>query len=121
MVDLAGAVPSPDADVEHLRAATRIEVRTNTDRLLREVTDVGVVADVVAALAALPDPWVQPTGGVPVATRRFDFHGPDGFLGNVGVSRSFLTMLWGGGFCAYGLSDPSIARSLLRAVDVDQL
>jgi len=99
-----------------LRRADRIEVRTNSNELRRRVDDTDVVESVCAALAALPDPWTHPAGGVPVATTRLDFYVGDDFVGNLGVASRFLTAQVAGGFVAYGLDDDGAVERAIRSI-----
>lgn len=99
-----------------LGRADRIEVRTNGNDLRHRVDDSQVVADVCAALAALPDPWTHPAGGIPVATTRLDFYAGGDFVGNLGVASSFLTAQVAGGFVAYGLDDDGAVERAIREI-----
>lgn len=100
----------------HLERADRLEVRSNANELRRTVDDPEVVAAVCAALAALPDPWMHPAGGIPVATTRLDFYSGDQFVGNLGVASSFLTAQVAGGFVTYGLDDGGTVGRAIRSM-----
>lgn len=103
-----------------LSTADRIDLRAAGNTPIGQAVPDGAVALVREALAALPDPWVQPVNGVPIAPIRFDFHDGDAFVGSLGVARTFLVAQVAGGFVAYGLEDPAVEQQLLGFVGLDR-
>jgi hypothetical protein len=78
---------------EGLDNTDRIRVTTNLDRTITVVDDTETIDAVLSWVRSHVAGWTVPPAGVPIARLRLNFYQSGQFLGNVGVARSFLTLL----------------------------
>jgi hypothetical protein len=102
-----------------LKGVTRAEVRTNQDKLIKEISDPGQIRQLVAFVNARRTGWGSRIDGVPVPERVVNFYEGEKFAGHFGWGRDFFeTQRDDRGFFSRE-ADPEEVKEFQRIIGAD--
>lgn len=102
-----------------LSGVTKVEVRTNRDVLIKEISDPEQIRQLVAFVNARRAGWGSRFDGVPVPERAVNFYEGDTFRGHVGWGRDFFETQRDGRGPYSREAEPEEVRDLERIVMVE--
>jgi hypothetical protein len=105
-----GCTPCKNMGFERFQRATRVEITTNHNQVLRNIEKLADVRALVEFTQAYKDGWSTPWAGAPIAPVRVNFYQREQFLGDFGIGEGFLAAQGCGGFQSRSISSEERAR-----------